>query len=98
MIAADAPVQAVESTSYCLDGAMADGSHTRLRAVAMNGLRLGTRIRLIGPRSRTFFGLRIFYVRDRIGSGSELDFWHPSCATSRAWGRRPVRYQVMGAR
>jgi hypothetical protein len=95
---ADTPpqgVKEVESTSYCLQGKMSDGTQTRFRSVAMNTLPLGTRIQLIGPRDKTFFGLRRFVVRDRIAAYSELDFWHASCSASMTWGRRPVRF-VLG--
>lgn len=81
-----------ESTSYCLRGTMADGSQTRAGSVAMNSLPLGSKIRLVGRR---FFGRRTFVVRDRIGYGSQLDFWAPSCSQSRQWGRRTVRFKVM---
>ena len=92
---ADLPPQQVESTSYCGGGVMADGSYIRPRSVAMNSLPLGTRIELVGPKSRTFYGLRRFVVRDRIGAYSQLDFWHRSCSASTSWGRRPVKF-VLG--
>lgn len=71
---------------------MADGTYTRRRSIAMNSLPLGTRIKLTGP---SYFGLRVFTVRDRIGWGSELDFWAPSCGQARSWGRRTVRFKVL---
>lgn len=80
-----------DSTSYCLRGTMADGSQTRAGSVAMNRHRLGTRIYLVGS---TFQGRRRFVVRDRIGWGSSMDFWSPSCAGSMRWGRRSIRYVV----
>ena len=80
-----------ESTSYCLSGRMADGSHVRAGSVASNRHPLGTRIRLVGV---TFSGRRRFTVRDRIGHGSELDLWSASCAASIRWGRRVVHYRV----
>ncbi len=80
------------STSYCLSGTMADGTQVRDRSVAMNSLPLGSKIKLT---KNSFFGRRIFYVRDRIGHGSQLDFWSPSCSRSRKWGRRNVRYIVI---
>jgi 3D (Asp-Asp-Asp) domain-containing protein len=89
-------VFAASSTSYspCSSGSvMADGTRTRFGSVASNRHPLGTRIRLIGVR---FHGRRTFTVRDRIGSGSELDFWTASCAAARRWGRRRVRYRVIG--
>jgi 3D (Asp-Asp-Asp) domain-containing protein len=81
------------STSYCLSGTMADGTQVRDRSVAMNSLPLGSKIKITSEGG--FFGRRIFYVRDRIGHGSQLDFWSPSCAKSRKWGRRNVRYVVI---
>lgn len=77
------------ATSYCLHGRMADGTQTRWGSAAMNGVRLGARIRLTG---RSFYGQRTFVIRDRIGWGTRLDLWHPSCAASRAWGRRWVSF------
>jgi 3D (Asp-Asp-Asp) domain-containing protein len=73
---------------------MADGTTVRFGSVAQNTLALGTRIRLIGE---SFMGRRDFVVRDRIGSGSQLDFWAPSCSESVAWGRRSVRFVVVGS-
>lgn len=78
------------STAYCLSGTMADGSPVRAGSVAHNGYPLGTRITV----SPSFYGQRRFVVRDRIGWGTELDFWTPSCATAYAWGRRVVTVRV----
>lgn len=86
---ATADAHGAAATSYCLRGRMADGSYTRWGSAAMNGVRLGARIRLTG---RSFFGQRSFTIRDRIGWGSSLDLWHPSCSASRAWGRRWVSF------
>lgn len=77
---------ALSSTSYCLHGTMADGSWTRHGSVASNVYPLGARITVRPP----FFGRRHFTVRDRIGWGSQLDFWSPSCRVARLWGRRTV--------
>lgn len=60
------------------------GTHIRIRGVYSGG-------RLIG---RAVGGLRMFTVRDRIGWGTELDFWSPSCSWSRLFGRRTVTYQI----
>lgn len=87
---ADGRALLVESTAYapCSSGGlMANGRSPRVGAVAMNLLPLGTRIRV----NRSPFGPRAFVVSDRIGYGSQLDFWTPSCAHARAWGRRLVR-------
>ena len=69
---------------------MADGTGVRAGSVAMNRHPLGTRIYV--PRG--FFGRKRFVVRDRIGWGSELDFWAPNCGMSGAWGRRHVEYRI----
>lgn len=73
---------------------MADGTFVRAQSIAMNSLPLGTKIRLVSPK--TFNGNRVFVVRDRIGWGSQLDFWSPSCSYSRMWGRRTVKYTIIG--
>jgi len=93
---ADAPVTTAayaNATAYCLRGTMADGSYTRPGSAAHNGLRLGTRIRLIGrvagPRGR-----RRYVIRDRIGYGTQLDLWTGSCSTAIRWGRRNVRFRL----
>lgn len=90
---APAPAQArtAVSTSYCLTGIMADGTRVRAGSVAMNRHPLGTHIRLLGS---SFQGRRRFTVRDRIGYGSDMDLWSPTCAGSFAWGRRTVRYRL----
>lgn len=81
----------VQSTAYCDRGTMANGMYTTLGSVAMNGVRFGTRIRV----NRSPTGLKMHVVRDRIGWGSQLDFWVPSCAAARVWGRRTVRLQFV---
>lgn len=87
-------VMRAESTSYCIRGKMADGTRTRNHSVAMNSLPLGSKIKLIKPRR--FRGMRTFVVRDRIGHGSELDFWNPSCShATHNWGRRTVTLKVI---
>lgn len=75
------------STAYCLSGVMADGSYVRAGSVAHNGYALGTHI-TVRP---AFVGRHRFIVRDRIGWGTQLDFWTPYCGTAFAWGRRTVR-------
>ena len=84
------PAGMVDSTSYCLRGRMADGTHTRHWSAAHNGLALGTRI-WIDPAVR---GRHRWTVRDRIGWGTQLDLWAPSCAQAVAYGRRSVRLRV----
>lgn len=85
-----ATLVATISTAYCLSGTMADGSGVRWGSVAHNGYAFGTRITVSPP----FYGRRRFTVRDRIGWGTELDFWVPSCAAALSWGRRYVRVRV----
>jgi 3D (Asp-Asp-Asp) domain-containing protein len=78
------------STAYCLHGTMADGSSTRAGSVAHNGYRLGTHLTITPSPT----GRRRFVVRDRIGWGTQLDFWTSSCGEAIAWGRRTVRVRV----
>lgn len=74
----------VSSTGYCLRGTMADGTYTRAGSAAHNGVPLGTRI-WVRP---AVLGRHRWTVRDRIGWGTQLDFWMPSCAQAIAYGRR----------
>ena len=74
------------STGYCLHGTMADGTSTRPGSVAHNGYPLGTHL-WIKPSPT---GRRHFVVRDRIGWGTQLDFWTPTCGQALTWGRRAV--------
>ena len=95
VLAPPAAAQAItlSSTSYsrCSSGSiMADGTPVRLGSVASNRHPLGTRITLTRP----VLGRRRFTVRDRIGYGTELDIWSPSCAFSVAYGRRIVTYRL----
>lgn len=94
---ATAAMLVASSTSYCPGSSgttMADGTTVRWGSAASNRHRLGTRIRLHGA---SFRGRRTFVIRDRIGWGSDLDLWSPSCSASRSWGRRRVRYVVLGS-
>jgi hypothetical protein len=72
------PATPLESTAYCLDGRMADGTHVRRGSVAHNGLKLGTHVSVSPP----------------FGYGTQLDFWTGSCTAARRWGRRTVRLRV----
>lgn len=90
--AAQARSMSVTSTAYsvgCGGGwTMANGDKVHVGAIAMNGIRFGTRVRV--TRSPT--GLRWHTVEDRHAPGSTgLDFWVRSCWLARAWGRRVVR-------
>ena len=81
---------AVVSTAYCLSGTMADGSGVRVGSVANNWYPLGTKVTVSAAPLRT----RRYVVRDRIGWGTQLDFWVPSCSMAIAWGRRTVRMRI----
>lgn len=93
----------VESTAYslCSSGSiMANGRHVRWGAVANNTLALGTRIKLGRPIAAhradgRLVHRRYFTVADRIGWGSQADFWMPRCADALRYGRRPVRFTVV---
>jgi 3D (Asp-Asp-Asp) domain-containing protein len=78
---------AVISTAYCLLGTMADGTFTRPGTVASNHYPLGTHVTISPAPTRR----RRYVVRDRIGWGTELDFWSPTCWAAIQWGRRVVR-------
>jgi 3D (Asp-Asp-Asp) domain-containing protein len=77
---------AVVSTAFCLSGMMADGTRVRAGSVASNRYPLGTVLAVHPSPARG-----PFVVRDRIGWGTELDFWTSSCGAARQWGRRVVR-------
>jgi 3D (Asp-Asp-Asp) domain-containing protein len=88
-----APSPAAAATAYspCSSGTvMADGTPTRRGSLAHNGLPLGTRV-WVQP---AVFGRHRYTVRDRIGYGSEADFWTPSCSAAVAFGRRTVQITV----
>ena len=101
LLAAPTPAQSrspwltVDSTSYspCSSGTItASGKHTYFGEVAMNTLPLGTRIE-ITPAA---FGRSTFTVEDRIGSGSQLDIFQPSCAAAIAYGRETEHVRILG--
>lgn len=81
------PWRTLNSTAYCLSGTMANGRRVHSGAVAMNLLSLGSHVTV----SSSPLGTRHFTVEDRIGWGSQIDFWVPSCALALAWGRRQVK-------
>lgn len=88
------PLLIADTTGYCDHGTMASGQYTHWGAVASNRHPLGTKIKL----SRRVDGRRYFRVLDRIGWGSELDIWFPSCDRAVRFGRRTVRYRVVPRR
>lgn len=100
------PVFHLNSTAYGGSGCdassggslMADNRGVHGGAVANNLWPFGTRIELMrvwGRRSASFDGRRRFTVEDRIGSGSELDFYTGSCDYMDAWGRRDVTLRIV---
>jgi 3D (Asp-Asp-Asp) domain-containing protein len=99
VIAAFAPVDLTpaSSTAYspCSSGSiMADGTPTRWGSVASNRLPLHTRIRL----QRPVHGRRLFTVRDRGAMAwNVIDIWMPSCRAAIDYGRRRIRYRVVGS-
>lgn len=85
--AAQARSMYVTSTAYCLQSRTATGGHGFVGSVAFDYARLGTRIHV----SQSPTGVRMHTVNDRTDGRTGLDFWVPSCAQARAWGRRTVR-------
>lgn len=77
----------VSSTAYCLTGTMANGERAHAGAVAMNGVRFGTRFEVLtGPQAG-----QVLTVKDRIGHGSQFDVAMPGdCAAARQYGRRSI--------
>lgn len=70
---------------------MASGRNVYSGAAASNRHPIGTRLRLTdGPRAG-----ETVTVEDRIGHGSDLDLWTPSCSEARNYGRRRVGYEVV---
>jgi hypothetical protein len=57
---------------------MADGSGVRWGSVASNRFPLGTVLE-VDPAPA---GRRRWIVRDRIGWGTQLDFWAPTCGSA----------------
>jgi 3D (Asp-Asp-Asp) domain-containing protein len=85
------------ATAYspCSSGhVMADGTATRWGSVANNQLPLGTRIRFARP----VHGRRTFTVRDRGGmrGWGAVDIFMGDCRAAVRYGRRRVRYRVLG--
>jgi 3D (Asp-Asp-Asp) domain-containing protein len=83
----------VSATAYspCSSGTItASGQPVHWGIVAANWLRLGTRIRLWPP----VLGRTRFQVEDRVGYGTALDIWMPSCAGAIVYGRRTERVTI----
>lgn len=83
-------VWSVSSTSYCTAGTMADGQQTYLGAVAGNIWPLGTVLTVL---SGSHAGEQVT-VADRIGWGSELDFFTWSCHAAVEYGREQIEVQA----
>lgn len=89
------PSVMVGSTAYCLTGTMANGEGVHRGAVASNMHPLGT---LLKFKRRVWVGgikQRYFRVKDRIGHGSQLDVWLPSCGAAIVYGRQLRSYRVV---
>jgi 3D (Asp-Asp-Asp) domain-containing protein len=81
----------LDSTSYCQHGRMADGAYVHAGAVAMNGVPLGSRYRVLnGPLAGA-----VLTVEDRIGSGSRFDVWLASCSAAISYGRRTIDVEAV---
>lgn len=82
------------SGSVTADGTvLGDGRGADRRTAASNRHPLGTRIRLIGRQAGPG-GIRRYVIRDRIGHGSDLDLWTPSCPGAVRFGRRTLSYRI----
>ena len=78
----------VIATCYCLKGNMANGEQVHWGAVASNDYPFGTRI-------YSEYWDHTFVVKDRIGHGTELDFWHEDCQRCIAFGKRRLNVIVL---
>jgi 3D (Asp-Asp-Asp) domain-containing protein len=84
----------VVSTAYsygCGGGWItASGASVGLGVIAMNTLDIGTTVRILsGP-----FAGSVETVLDHYGSGTQLDFWLPSCWEARQYGRQWIEIEV----
>lgn len=83
----------LDSTSYCSAGTMADGAQTHIGAVANNMWPLGTRLEILTGEDAG----AVVTVEDRIGYGSQLDVFNPSCQWSIDYGRELVQVIALAA-
>lgn len=83
------PIQG--ATAYCQTGIMANGQQTEPGDIANNQMALGTRI----ETKHSVFGRRFFTVTDRIGFGSLMDFYTPSCEEADQFGRRNISFRIL---
>ena len=84
-------VISLDSTSYCQAGTMADGQETYWGAAAGNEWPFGTRLKILTGR----LAGTVVTIADRIGWGSQLDIFSPSCAWSWLYGREAILAQVV---
>ena len=86
------PWMTLSTTAYCQGIITASGRRVFVGEVAMNTEPLGARIQVSPP----VFGLTRFLVLDRYGSGTQLDFYAPSCSAAIQYGRRTERVRRVG--
>lgn len=79
----------VSSTSYCQSGTTSSGVHTYVGEVAGNIWPLGTRLYIVSGEHAG----ETVTVLDRIGYGSQLDFYTPSCHDAIVYGREQIRVE-----
>lgn len=91
MLMPRAQIQDLSSTSYCQSGITASGQETRVGIVAGNMWPLGTQLRILDG---THSG-QVVQVEDRIGWGSQLDFFVWSCKQAWEYGRQQILVQVI---
>jgi 3D (Asp-Asp-Asp) domain-containing protein len=82
---------ALSGTAYCQGTITASGQAPFVGEVANNMWPLGTHL-VVSP---AVWGRTRFVVEDRIGAGSQLDFYTPDCQTAIVFGRRVERVQVV---
>lgn len=70
---------------------MADGHQTHVGAVAGNLWPLGTVLRVEGGKHDG----SLVTVEDRIGWGSQLDFFAPSCSEAWSYGREEIEVELV---
>jgi 3D (Asp-Asp-Asp) domain-containing protein len=83
------------ASAYCPGSSgttMADGRHVYFGAIASAYLPMHTLIRV----RHAIDGRHFFRVRDRGGASMRMDIWLPSCSEAVRFGRRAVRFQVVG--
>jgi 3D (Asp-Asp-Asp) domain-containing protein len=86
------PWVSLDATAYDQGTITASGEHVYVGEVACNLYPLGTRLQVSPP----VFGLNRFRVEDRIGFGSQIDFYTQSYDQAVEFGRRVERVRVVG--